>query len=66
MKRWEQPIVNATYVPRFAEILARSSLCIGSRSNLSTGRRYAVRVYSRDETPLADAIVMFHVQRHGA
>ena len=64
MKRWEQPIVNATYVPRFAEMLARSSLCIGARLNTRTGQW--TRVFSRDDTPLTDRMLQFHAEQHGA
>lgn len=64
MKRWEQPIVRLTYVPRAAEILAHATLWIGNRLNLTRG--YPVRVFSRDPTPVADAILQAHASQHGA
>lgn len=60
MKKWERPVVSVTYVPRHAELLARRSTCIGARLNRRTG--HWLRVYSRDETPLADIILLFHVE----
>ncbi len=56
MKRWEQPVVSLTYVPHIPEILAYRSLCIGARLNRRTGQW--ARVFSHDETPLADLILV--------
>lgn len=59
MKHWSAASVPVHITPGDAVILARTTLCAGSRFN--TFRGYWLRVWSRDETPLADAILAMRV-----
>ncbi len=66
MKRWAAPSITARYVPDCPEILARATMCRGMRRNMNPAKRYTVRVFSHDQTPLTDAVIAFHVEhKHG-